>query len=235
MATVNAIALSLIAEFEESSDDSGFVTKIETRINEALDEIAIATDWNTFRTRSSFNTVDGTAQYQLPAGGREIIQLRFTSDGLPISHWTIQQAARSGAQLEDEGKPRFWLEDGNLVSGANVLYRFRLAPVPDAVYAIEHEYFYHPSDVASASVLPVQDQHIVLVKDRVRAYILEGDGKYDAADRAQRRFETNLANLVRREGRKTAAVTILKPTDLGAVRRRDRALLDPAHFNNGLW
>jgi hypothetical protein len=235
MATVNAIALSIIQEFEESTDDSGFVAKVEARINEALDEIAIATDWNTFRTRATFNTSDGEDQYTLPAGGREIIQLRYTSDGLPIAHWTIQQAARAGAQLEDEGKPRFWLEDGTTVSGSNVLYRFRLAPTPDAAYTVEYEYYYHPSDVASGSVLTVQDQHIVLVKDRVRAHLLELDQKYDAADRAQRRFETNLDKLVRREGRKTAAVTILKQTDLGAVRRRDRALLDTAHYNNGLW
>lgn len=234
MATVNSIALDLIQEIEESTDDSGFVTKVETRINEALDEIAVATNWNHFKTRASFNTVDGTAVYQLPTGGREIIQLRHTDNGEPITLVTIQEAARRGLILEDEGRPRVWLEDGNLVSGSNVLYQFRLFPVPDAVYAIEQEYYYHPSNVASGSVLPVQDQYIVLVKDRVRAYLLELDQKYDAADRAQRRYEANMATLVKKEMRKVAAKTVLKQTDLANIRRRERPILDPGHFNNGL-
>lgn len=234
MATVNSIALDLIREIEESTDDSGFVAKVELRVNEALDEIAVATNWNTFRTRSTFNTVAGTAVYQLTAGGREIIQLRYTDTGEPIPHWTIQEAARRGVKLEDSGRARAWLEDGNLVSGTNVFYQFRLVPKPDSILTIEREFFYHPSDVASGSVLPVQDQYIVLVKDRVRAYLLELDQKYDAADRAQRRYEANLDRLVKREARKVAAKTVLKQTDLANIRRRERAIFDPSHFNNGL-
>lgn len=234
MATVNSLALQLIQEFEESTDDSTFVARVENWVNQAYDEVAIATNWNTFRTRSTFSTAIGTSVYQLPAGGREIIQLRYTDTGEPIPHWTIQEAARRGVKLEDSGRARAWLEDGNLVSGSNVLYQFRLAPVPDAVVSIEREYFYHPSEVASGSVLPVQDQHIVVVLDRVRARMLELDQKYDAADRAQRRFESNLANLVKRETRKIAAFTVLKQSDLVNVRRVPRAIFDPSHFNNGL-
>ena len=233
MATVNSIAVQLIEELEESTDDTGFVSRVELKVNQALDEIAIATNWNTFRTRSTFNTAIGTDQYQLPTGGREIIQLRYTDTGEPIPHWTIQEAARRGIKLEDAGRARAWLEDGNLVSGSNVLYQFRLSRVPDAVVEIEQEYFYHPSEVASGSVLPVQDQHVVLVLDRVRASMLELDQKYDAADRAQRRYESNLANLVKRESRKVAAFTVLKQTDLLNIRRWPRAIFDPSHFNNG--
>ena len=193
------------------------------------------TNWNMFRTRSTFNTAIGTAVYQLPAGGRDIIQLRYTDTGEPIQHWTVQEAARRGVKLETPGRARAWLEDGNLVSGSNVLYQFRLYPVPDAVVTVEREYFYHPSDVASGSVLPVQDQYVVLVKDRVRAHLLELDQKYDAADRAQRRYEANLDRLVKREGRKTSAMTALKQTDLGGRGGRQHAIFDPSHYNNGWW
>jgi hypothetical protein len=232
LATVNSIALSLIQEMEESTDDAGFVAKIEARVNEALDEIAVATNWNVFHTRTTIPTVIAQAQYNLPAGAREIIQLRYLDTGEPIPLMTIQEAARRGIKLEDSGRARAWLEDGNVVSGSDVLYRIRLAPVPDAVVNVECEYYYHPSDVASASVMPVQDQLIVLVKDRVRAYMLEGDQKYDAADRAQRRYEQNLTFLVKREMRKVAQKTVLKQTDLANIQRRRGPILPPDHYSN---
>lgn len=231
---MNSVALDLIREVEESTDDTGFVTKVELRVNEALDEIATLTNWNHFHTRTTFNTVAGTSVYQLPAGAREIIQLRFTDNGSPIQHWTVQEAARRGIRLEVSGRPRAWLEDGNLVSGANVLYQFRLYPVPDSVLTIEREYYYHPSDVASASVLPIQDQYIVLVKDRVRAYLLEEVQKYEAADRAQRRYEAGLDRLVKQEKRKVAANTTLRPSDLVNIYRRPDAIFPPDHYDNWL-
>jgi hypothetical protein len=235
VATVNTIAIDLIEEIEEATDDAGFVAKVEKRVNEALDEIAVATNWNSFRTRTTINTVATQAQYQLPAGAREIIQLRYTDNGQPIPNWTIQQAARRAQKIEDPGRARFWLEDGNLVSGSNVLYQFRLTPVPDSILEIEAEFYYHPSEIASGSVLPVQDNLIVIVKDRVRAYLLEGDQKYDAADRAQRRYEKNLDILVKRSQNIIAAKTVLRQSDLAIIRRRERPLLDPSHYNNGNW
>ncbi len=220
MATVNSVALDVIQEFEESTDDAGLVAKIEKRVNEALDEIAIATNYNTFKARATFATVAAQAQYNLPVGAREIIQLRYLDNGEPITLITTQEAARWRIKLEDSGRPQRWLEDGTIVSGSNVLLRIRLWPVPSSILSIEEEHYYHPSDVASATVLPIQDQLIVLVKDRVRAYFLENDQKYDAADRAQRRYEGNLGTLIKREQSKVAEKTILQEVDLANIRRR---------------
>ncbi len=220
MATVNSVALDVIQEFEEATDDTGFVAKIEKRVNEALDEIAIATNYNTFKARATFATVAAQAQYNMPIGAREIIQLRYLDNGEPIGLITIQEAARRGIKLEEPGRPQRWLEDGTLVSGSNVLLRIRLWPVPSSILSIEEEHYYAPSDVASATVLPIQDQYIALVKDRLRAYFLEDDQKYDAADRAQRRYESNLAKLVNREQSKVAEKVILQETDLSNIRRR---------------
>jgi hypothetical protein len=233
LATPNSIAVEILQDMEKAIDNAGAVTRTETRVNNALDEIAIATNWNTFRTRGTFSTVIAQAQYQLPVGGREIIQLRYLDTGEPIPLVTIQEAARRTIKLEDAGRARAWLEDGNLVSGVNVLYQYRLAPVPDSILTVEREWFYHPSEVASATVLPVQDQHIVLVKDHVKARLLEIDQKYDAADRCQRRFDANLAKLVKQELSKVAKMNVLKQSDLSNIRRRERPIFDPSHFNNG--
>src|SRR5262245_13015036 len=111
MATVNALALDLIREAGESTDQASFVTEVELRINETLDEIAVATNWNHFHTRSTIPTVIGQAQYNLPSGAREIIQLRYLDDGTPIPLLTVQEAARRGIKLEDSGRAKAWLED----------------------------------------------------------------------------------------------------------------------------
>lgn len=232
MATPNSIALEILKDLEKATDDAEFVARVETRVNNALDEIAVATDWNHFRARSAFSTVIGQAQYKLPQGGREIIQLRYVDTGEPIDLVTIQEAARRSVKLEEPGRARVWLEDGAVVEGTNILYRFRLAPVPDSVLQVEQEYFYHPSEVASSAQLPVQDQLVTLVKDWVRASLFELDQKYDAADRARRRYELNLERLVRREKRKVAQRTQLKPSDLRSDGRRPQAMFDPSHFDN---
>lgn len=233
MATVNSLALDLIQEMEESTDDTGFVAKVEARINEALDEIAVATNWQDFKTRSTFPTVATQAQYNLPAGAREIIQLQYVADGQPLIMGTIQEAARRNILLTDPGKARVWLDDGRVVVGSDVLMRIRLYPVPSEILSIEAEYYYHPSDVASGSVLPVQDQFIVLVKQRTRAKLLINDQKYDAADREQRSYESNLAVMVKRTQSNVSAKVVLRQTDLGNIRRRERPILDPQHYNNG--
>src|SRR5262245_30888151 len=220
MAIVNTIALELVQEFEEATDDGGFVARVELRINEALDEIAVATNWNHFRARTTIPTVNAQAQYNLPIGAREIIQLHYIDNGEPIPLLTKQEAARRSIKLTDTGRPRAWLEDGTILVSTNILYRVRLWPVPTSAIDIEYEYYYHPSEVPSGSSLPVQDQLIVLVKDRVRAHLLELDQKYEAADRAQRRYETNLDRLVKQERQKVAEKTTLQEVDLANIRRR---------------
>lgn len=232
MATPNSLALELLQELEKATDDPAFVSRVEKRVNDGLDEIAVSTDYNMFKTRSTFSTVIAQAQYQLPVGGREIVQLRYIDTGEPIFLWTVQEAARHGAKLENPGRARVWLQDGNLTAGANILYQFRLAPVPDSVLQVEQEYYYHPSEVPTATVIPIQDQYLPLVRRFVRASLLRLDQKYDQADREQAQYDKLLDGLVKREKRKVAANTGLKASDLKRDGGRPQAMFDPSHFDN---
>lgn len=220
MATVNAIALSLIQEAEESTDDTGFVTKIEKRVNEALQEIGLAANFNPFRARSTFATVATQAQYSLPAKASQIIQLRFVVDGVPIPMKSIQELAALGFRLEEPGRPRAWVEDGVVQSAGNNLVRIRLVPVPAAIESIEEEHYFDPTDTASASNLEVPDSFLVAVRQRVQVAMLINDGKYTAASLLQRQYEKNLERLVDREHEKPAQKIVLKEVDLANIRRR---------------
>src|SRR5215510_11801487 len=181
MATPNSLAIEFLQNMEKSTDDAGFVQRVEKRVNNALAEIAIATNYNMFKARSTFSTVAGTAIYQLPAGGRDIDQLRYTVTGEPLWLWGTQEAARYNAKLEETGTARDWIEDGILVSGSNVVYQFRLAPVPNAVLSIERSYYFHPSDATTAQVIPILDQFIPLLRYYVKGDLYELDAMLDRA------------------------------------------------------
>lgn len=220
MPTPNSIALSLITEQGESSDDTDFVTLVEKRVNEAVQEIALATNFNPYKARATFATVIGTATYNMPATARELIQLRYVTDGTPIIYSTTQELVRHGAMLTDSGRARFWLEDGVVVVGSDTLLKIRLVPVPAAVESIEEEHYFDPTDTASASQIPIPLSWIVAVLDRVRSWFLENLGKYDASALAIRRYEKNLKLIVGRENNKAADKTVLQEVDLANLRRR---------------
>jgi hypothetical protein len=232
MSTVNSIALALMLERGDQTDDAGQVAVIEGRINDALDEIAAFTGWNVFHARDTFNTSIGVAQYNMPAGLREIIQLRYTDTGEPIFMSTIQELARLGIKLEDSGRAQAWLEDGHVQSGSDNLYRIRLAPVPESVLTIEREFYYNPSDVASASHLPVQDNLITAIKHHVRAAMSVNDERFEEASYHRRSFEQILDRLLKQEQRKVASFTALRRVDLANTRGRRGPIFDPGHFRN---
>ena len=232
MATPNSEAIAILQQMEKATDDAGFVQRVEKRINDALDEIAVATNYNMFRTRSTFSTVAGTAVYQLPVGGREIEQLRYTDTGEPIWPWGTQEAARYMAKLEDSGRARVWIEDGVLVSGANTLYQFRLAPVPNSILTIERTYFYYPSEVATSAVIPIQDQYLPLVRCYAKAQLYELDGMLDRAREQRGIYATLLDRLVKQEKRKVAATSQQRWNDLPSGGGRAQAIFDPSHYKN---
>jgi len=220
MATPNSIALSLITEVGESTDDADFVLLVEKRVNEAVQEIALATNFNPYKARATFATVIGTATYNMPATARELIQLQYVTDGAPITYATMQDMARAGFKLTNPGRAQFWLEDGVVLSGSDTLLKIRLVPVPTAVESIEEEHYFDPSDTASASHIPIPLSWIVPTLDRVRSFLLENLGKYDASALAIRRYENGLKQIKGRENNKAADKAVLQEVDLANIRRR---------------
>lgn len=220
MATVNSIALSLITEHGESTGDPTFVTLVEKRVNEAVQEIALAANFNPYKARATFSTAIGTPTYNMPAAARELIQLQFVTDGVPITYSTTQELARRGLKLTDPGRPQFWLEDGVILVGSDTLLKIRLVPVPVAIESIEEEHYFDPTDTGSASQIPIPLSFLVPTLDRVRSWFAENEGKYDASALCIRRYEASLKRITRRESNKDAHKVVLQETDLANLRRR---------------
>src|SRR5262245_28621524 len=169
MATPNSEALAILQDMEKATDDAGFVSRVEKRINDALDEIAVATNYNMFRIRSTFNTAAGTRSYKLPSRGREIETLCCPATAEPIWLRGTQEAPRYLPKLEDSGGWRVWIQDVDFGSGASVLFQFRLAPKSNFVLEIERTFCYHPSAIAPATVIPMQHQYLPLLRCYVKA------------------------------------------------------------------
>lgn len=220
MPTLNSVALSLIIEVGESTDDPDFVLLVEKQVNKAVQEIALATNFNPYKGRSPFSTAIGTAVYNMPAAVRELIQLQFVTDGVPIPMSTTQDLARRGLKFTDPGRPQFWLEDGVVVVGSDTLLKIRLVPVPVAVESIEEQHYFDPTDIASASQMPIPFSFLVPTQDRVLSFLQENQGKYDASALSIRRYENGLKRISNRENNKDARKVVLQEVDLANLRRR---------------
>jgi hypothetical protein len=233
MPTVQSVALELIRELDENIGDLGLHAQFEAHVNNALDEIALITEYNHFQARTPINTVATQATYTLPVGAREVLQLRFIDTGSPIELFSIQDAAHRGLKMEEPGRPQIWLEDGVEQSGSDVLLRIRFVPVPDAIYPIEAYYIFHPADVGASAQLPIQPQILTPLKYLVKARWHVIRQRYDAADRERQNYEKAIARVVRREQRKLARRTILgRNVDIARIRQRRGGPLPPDHFEN---
>ena len=220
MATVNSIALNLITEHGESTDDSDLVAVVEKRVNEAVQRIALATNFNPYKARATFATAIGTASYNMPAQARELNQLQFVTDGVPIAYSTTQELARRGILLTDPGRPQWWLEDGVVLSGSDTLLKIRLVPVPVAIESIEEEHYFDPTDTASASHIPIPLSWIIPTQHYVRSWFARNEGKYDAATLEIREYKETLKNITNREDNKVSHKVVLQEVDLANLRRR---------------
>lgn len=229
--TVNSLALTLMTEAREATDNAGFVTVVEGWVNDSLDEIAIETDWKFLQDTNTINTVASQPNYSLASLVREIRYLRFKESNEPIHYCAPQRLVAAGEDLERLGKPEFFWFDKGILSGTEELFQIRLFPIPNAIYELEAGVLYHPDFVLSAGHLPVNKELFLLLKDRVRSYILNDDRDYDGSDRAFARFQKGLIKLVGRENKKNADTLRMQPRDItGTQGNRVLARLDPNHF-----
>src|SRR5689334_21517991 len=106
--TVNELALTLIAEQDEASDNESFVTVVENWINDAIDEFASAHDWRLFKFTVALSTVASQSDYTISEDIREIRGIRFVDSDEEIQYIDPQRLYGVADDLEREGKPQFW-------------------------------------------------------------------------------------------------------------------------------
>lgn len=234
MPTVNALALQLIREQDEASDDSDYVATVEQWIQDAIDEFASAADWRLFKETISLSTVASTDTYELPFRVAEIRSMRFVDTDEEITYIAPERLVGVVEDFEREAKPQFWCWSKNNEADDPNVYEIRLIPIPDDVYSIEYFADIHPTtDVSSSpssTVLPLHQEFIIAIKHRVRAYMLAYDNDYDGHDRYLQMFFSKVEQMKAKENSPRANWARMQVRDLSRAGDRRLARLDPQHF-----
>lgn len=228
--TVNELALSLIKENDEASDNTEFVSMVEVWVQDALDEFASSTNFKLFKKQVVFNTIVSTAIYSLDVNVREIRAMRFTGTNDPIDYVDEPRLYGIAENLEELGKPQFWFW-ADTTQTATPQYRFQLDPIPDSVYQIQMSVIFHPTltPLTSANI-PLQQEMIIALKHRVRSYIYANDKELDTSAFYLSQYQAIVQRFVDREKTPAANYARRQIRDIGNQTNRKLARLDPSHF-----
>lgn len=230
--TVNELALQLIKEQGESNDNTDYVSVVEQWINDALDEVYAASTWTFLRRVVNLATVGSQAVYDIGSDIRFVLAIRNIADETHIDFVDSPRLMWRGRDLEQTGQPRYWFyKDSQLDADNQQEFRIQFHPVPDSVYNLEVFGYVHPDYIVSASHIPVFKEVILLIKNRVRAYMLADDKDYDGSDRALQMFVDGVEKLKAKDNKNPAARLKFAVRDIKNLDGYQRlAGLDPNHF-----
>lgn len=236
--TNNELALNLMREQDEATDNAEMVATVESWIADALDEFASAYDWRIFKGVVSKTLTASNPFLELDSDIIDVRGIRFVDTNEPIDYFDEQNLYRIAEDLETTGKPFAWFFADALEKAGTSnqkVYQLRFVFIPDANYAIELNVNKFPTlvSLASASEIPLRQEMLLAIKDRVRAYILMNDKDYEGANTYLQLFYARVEKMIAKENTQPSARMLrMEVSDISNSRTRHRPLLDPAHFRN---
>lgn len=236
--TINQLALVMMQEQDEATDNTDLVTVVESWISDAIDEISSATDWSTFKSIFILNTIASQSTYTLDSSIKDVRSIRFTSTDEEITYVDEPRLFSIAVDLEMLAKPRFWFFDSQSTNPSDAIpaqppLKIRFYPIPDTAYALMVSARKHAliAPIASSSVIPFRQEMIPAIKDRVRAYILANDKDYEGMQTYLQMFYDKVNKLVAIESSKPGAnYLVMQPRDIGRAAVGKLVGLDPSHF-----
>ncbi len=233
--TVNALALKILTEQDEASDNSEMVSLVETWIDDAVDEIASACNWKFFQQVDSLSTVVSQQAYALAQNVIDVRSIRFLDTDEPIDYMDIMTLTNIAENFENTGKPRYWFYLEPTPGTDELIKNIGFSPIPDAIYPLRLHVQVHPTTtiLATADNVPFRKEVILAIKHRVRAYILMNDKDYEGARFYLQAFYDKLEKMIAMENKgPQAQMLVMQPRDLANQNDRRYARLDPSHFRN---
>jgi hypothetical protein len=229
--TVNGLAVELIRAHNDNQDDSDMILTVEQWIRDALDELALETNWKAFETYTTLTTGIGTPEYTLPINVRDIAFIRDPVNEKYVVYAEHARLAELHVDFEKQGEPDFWMFAQQVVTPPDVQNKIRFQPVPSSVINYDIGYQIVPARLLSMDTIPIQNEAILPLKFLVRAYMHFDDNNYDHADRFYQRYVSTVDKLMRRENNKSADIPRLQPRDIPRSSNRRFARLDRNHFH----
>lgn len=231
---VSELTTQLCREWSEATaGDNSKVTLVESWIKNALDDYALRMNIKAFRSTAPFSTVAGTAEYTLPVAARDIVSMKIPSQNRVIDSNTIWIIENSLRDLTTQSIPRWWYFSNAASVTSQTALKFKLYPVPDAIYAVSVNTIIHPASLSSSSVLPIHNEAIAAIADKVRYYMSIDDKDYEAAQLALGEYENKIRLLKNREQRVTQRRRVLSSlSDVVSSGKERFAILPPDHYRN---
>jgi hypothetical protein len=234
--TVNDLAQNLMREQDEATDNTEMVDTVESWISDAVDELASACDWRIFKVIFPLSTVASQPDYELDAQYNDIRSIRFVDTDETIDYIDEPRLYHVSTDIEETGKPRVWFfNSADDDVGQQPQFVITLNPIPDAIYSLQVSAQKHPliAPIGSTTDIPLRQEMLLAVKNRVRAYILASDKDYEGSTTHLQMFYKQVDDMIKKESTRPAARHVrLQVTDIVGNTGRRHPILDPSHFSN---
>lgn len=212
--TLSQLATQLLQEQGEKIGDTDYAAQLEIWARDAITELSIKTKFRMFWKQYSFNTVVGVSQYSLPAEFRDFKYVRFTDNDREIDQINPRRLVGYDLDLERTDRPMYWWMSDAATDSTELIQKIVLNPIPEAIYSINAPYYYHPTGLVSASVIPITEEALLVIKSRIRMQIHKVDKDWDSHNAERTQYNTDLQALIENERKPPARVLVAQPTDL---------------------
>jgi hypothetical protein len=225
--TVSDLATILLREQSEALDDPDYFATVIAWINDACSDIAGSHDWRFLKRTFNIPTFPGQSEYSLQFNDiKDVRSIQNLSTREYIAYRDDIRIIHNSIDMTLPGEPVFWWFS-KAVDDQQYIQFWR---VPTTVVNLEVRTHRLNTELVSGSNMPFQAEFILLIKDRVRAYMLEDDKDYDGQDRKMQEYYRRLAELQGKEVKKNAAYRRFQRRDVSS-RYTDLAQLPPDHFH----
>lgn len=155
MATFAEIRTEVRRRAISDTGGSSETTSVNLAINNSQRQIQIMRRWNCLWRDTTFDTVDGTVEYELSTRSQPgTMWHKEYSYPSVIPCITASQWAEGGYSTEEEGKPElYFVVQQGPTSGVNVV-TIRVWPEPDDAYTVYDSYYAAVTDMATDASYP---------------------------------------------------------------------------------
>lgn len=225
--TVSDLATILLREQSEAQDDPDYFDTVIAWINDSCADISGSHDWRFLKRTFSIPTFPGQSEYSLMFNDtKDVRSIQNLSTREYIAYRDDVRIIHNSIDMTLPGDPVFWWFS-KAVDDQQYIQFWR---VPTNIVNLEVRTHRLNTALVSGSNMPFQSEFILLIKDRVRAYMLEDDKDYDGQDRKMQEYYRRLAELQGKEVKKNAAYRRFQRRDVSS-RYPDLAQLNPDHFH----
>lgn len=191
LTTVSDLSTSLVTEFGGWTTNTTYVSKVQAFINDAFKDVVRAAQWIwLFQIDPTVTaTVANQANYSLDSSAAEVRAVRLAGQYDQKLIFTPPEQMMT-LDLELVGRPlRYWQSGFDPFTGENTL---TIWPVPDIAYDLEVHELLRPTNLLSSDNIPVPDEILGILKDKVRHAMAMDDRDFQAADRYLAMYESKL-------------------------------------------